>query len=432
MSRRGPVLVVTLGCSKNLCDSEVLMGQLRASRVAVEHETDCPDASAVVINTCGFIESAKKESIDEILKYAALRKTGRLKKLFVTGCLSERYRKELAEEIPEVDGFFGTKDLPALLAALGADYKKELVGERLLATPSHYAYLKVSEGCDRPCSFCAIPLIRGRHVSVPMAELVKQARGLASQGVKELILIAQDTTSYGLDLYGKRRLADLLKRLSDVEGLAWIRLHYAYPAGFPLDVLDVMAGRPNICKYLDIPLQHISDRLLASMRRGTTKARTDALIADIRERVPGITLRTSLIVGYPGETEKEFQELLDWVEKVRFERLGVFEYSHEEGTSAFALKDSVPLKTKRRRAELLASLASSVSLFINKSKIGQSLPVMVDRVAGSRFTGRTEADSPEVDCEAHGSTGKRKLEPGQLVRVRVTGAAEHDLAVAPV
>jgi ribosomal protein S12 methylthiotransferase len=429
---RRPVLVVTLGCSKNLCDSEVLMGQLRAGRVPVEHETDCADASAVVVNTCGFIESAKRESIDEILKYAALRKTGRLKKLFVMGCLSERYRKELAAEIPEVDGFFGTHELPALLAALGVDYRKDLLGERLLATPSHYAYLKVSEGCDRRCSFCAIPLMRGRHVSVPMAELADQARRLARRGVKELILIAQDTTCYGLDLYGKRRLADLLKRLSDIDGIAWIRLHYAYPAGFPMDALDVMRQRPNICKYLDIPLQHISDRLLASMRRGTTKARTAALISAIRERVPGITLRTSLIVGYPGETEREFQELLDWVEKVRFERLGVFEYSHEEGTSAFALKDSVPRKEKRRRAELLVSLASSVSLFMNKSKIGRSLPIMVDRVSGSRFTGRTEADSPEVDNEAHGSCGKRRIKAGEFIEARVTGASEHDLAVEPV
>ncbi|MCX5794000.1 MAG: 30S ribosomal protein S12 methylthiotransferase RimO [Elusimicrobia bacterium] len=432
MRREGKVLVVTLGCSKNLYDSEVLMGRLQAGGIAVEHEGGLRGASIVVINTCGFIASAKTESIDTILRYARAKKEGLISKLFVTGCLSERYRQELQKDIPEVDGYFGTRELPRLLESLRADLRRSLVGERLLTTPRHFAYLKISEGCDRPCSFCAIPLMRGRHVSRPIADLVAEARRLARAGTRELLLIAQDSTYYGLDLYGKRRLADLLKALSDVDGLGWIRLHYAYPAGFPMDVLDVMRRRPNICKYLDLPLQHINDRLLASMRRGTTKARTDELIAEIRGRVPGIALRTSLIAGYPGETRKDHEELLDWIRATRFDRLGVFEYSHEEDTRAFLLRDDVPPREKKRRAEAVLALQQGISREINEAKIGRTVKIIVDRRQGSRFVGRTEHDSPEVDNEAHGDAGRRRLKAGDFVQVRVTAASEYDLAVEQV
>ena len=429
---RRKVLVVTLGCSKNLYDSEVLMGRLKTSGIPVEHESGSRGASIVVINTCGFIASAKTESIDTILRYVEAKKQGLISKLFVTGCLSERYRRDLERDIPEVDGYFGTGELPRLLESLQADPRHALVGERLLTTPRHFAYLKISEGCDRPCSFCAIPLMRGKHVSRSIPDLVAEARLLARAGTRELLLIAQDSTYYGLDLYGKRRLADLLKALSDVDGIGWIRLHYAYPAGFPMDVLDVMRARPNICKYLDLPLQHISDRLLASMRRGTTKAKTGELIAAIRERVPGIALRTSLIVGYPGETRKDHEELLEWVRATRFDRLGVFEYSHEEDTQAFSLRDDVSPREKRRRAEAVMALQQGISREINEAKVGQTVKIIVDRREGLRFVGRTEHDSPEVDNEAHGEAGKSRLKAGDFVDVRVLAASDYDLSVEPV
>jgi ribosomal protein S12 methylthiotransferase len=429
--KKNKIHVVTLGCSKNLFDSEVLMGQLRANKFEVEHETDPDDASIVVINTCGFIDNAKQESIDTILRYADAKKKGLVDKVIVTGCLSERYKDDLIKEMPEVDAFFGTRDLPNLLKTLGADYKHELVGERLLTTPRHFAYFKISEGCDRPCSFCAIPLMRGKHVSTPIEDLVTEAKRLAAAGTRELLLIAQDSTYYGLDLYGKRRLADLLKALSDVEGIGWIRLHYAFPAGFPLDALDVMRERSNICKYLDMPLQHVSDRMLASMRRGTTKAKTAALVSEIRERVPGIALRTTLIAGYPGETKKDHQEMVDWVRETRFDRLGVFEYSHEENTHAFALKDDVAAKEKKRRAQAVMEVQQDVSASINAAKIGRTFKVLIDRKEGKHFIGRTEHDSPEVDNEVLVDGSKHYLRVGDFAELRVTGASEYDLTAEP-
>ncbi|MBI3289396.1 MAG: 30S ribosomal protein S12 methylthiotransferase RimO [Elusimicrobia bacterium] len=429
--KKNKVQVVTLGCSKNLYDSEVLMGQLRANKFEVEHETDCDDAAIVVINTCGFIDNAKQESIDTILDFAAAKKQGKLEKLFVTGCLSERYKDDLERDIPEVDAYFGTRDLPRLLKALDADYKHELVGERLITTPRHYAYFKISEGCDRPCSFCAIPLMRGKHVSTPIEQLVAEAKRLAAAGTRELLLIAQDSTYYGLDLYGKRRLADLLKALSDVEGIGWIRLHYAFPTGFPLDALDVMRERPNICKYLDMPLQHVTDRMLASMRRGTTKAKTEELVATIREKVPGIALRTTLIAGYPGETKQEHEETLAWVEKTRFDRLGVFQYSHEENTHAYSLPDDVPAKEKKRRAEAIMAVQQDISLAINAAKVGQTLKVLVDRKEGKHFIGRTEQDSPEVDNEVLVPAAKHYLRVGDFADIKITAAEEYDLVGEP-
>ena len=430
--KKNKIHVVTLGCSKNLYDSEVLMGQLKAGKFEVEHETDPDDAAIVVINTCGFIDNAKQESIDTILRYAQAKKDGLVEKVIVAGCLSERYKDDLVKEFPEVDGFFGTRDLPSLLKSLGADYRHELVGERLLTTPRHFAYFKISEGCDRPCSFCAIPLMRGRHVSTPIETLVAEAKRLAAAGTRELLLIAQDSTYYGLDLYGKRRLADLLRALSDVDGISWIRLHYAFPAGFPMDALDVMRERANICKYLDMPLQHVSDRALASMRRGTTKAKTEALISEIRERVPGVALRTTLIAGYPGETRAEHEEMLAWVEKTRFDRLGVFAYSHEENTHAFSLKDDVPAKEKKRRAEAVMRVQQGISREINEAKIGKTLRVLVDRKEGSRWIGRTEHDSPEVDNEVFLDARSRYLRVGDFVDARVTAATEYDLEAEPV
>ncbi len=429
--KKNKIHVVTLGCSKNLYDSEVLMGQLKANKFDVEHETDPDDAAVVVINTCGFIDNAKQESIDIILRYADAKKKGLVDKVIVTGCLSERYKDDLIKEMPEVDAFFGTRDLPSLLKSLGADYKHELVGERLLTTPRHFAYFKISEGCDRPCSFCAIPLMRGGHRSTPIEELVAEARRLAAAGTRELLLIAQDSTYYGLDLYGKRRLADLLKALSDVEGIGWIRLHYAFPAGFPLDALDVMRERPNIAKYLDMPLQHVSDRMLASMRRGTTKAKTEELVADIRARVPGIALRTTLIAGYPGETKKDHAEMLEWVEKTRFDRLGVFEYSHEENTHAFTLKDSVPAPEKKRRAQAVMALQQGISREINAAKVGKTFQVLIDRKEGAQFIGRTEQDSPEVDNEVLVDARKHYLRLGDFADLRVTSATEYDLTAEP-
>lgn len=430
--KKNKVHVVTLGCSKNLYDSEVLMGQLRASKFEVEHETDCDDASIVVINTCGFIDNAKQESIDTILDYAAAKKEGKLDKLFVTGCLSERYKEDLEKDIPEVDAYFGTRDLPRLLKALNADYKHELVGERMITTPRHYAYFKISEGCDRPCSFCAIPLMRGKHVSTPIEDLVTEAKRLAAAGTRELLLIAQDSTYYGLDLYGKRRLADLLRALSDVPGVGWIRLHYAFPAGFPMDVLDVMRERPNICKYLDMPLQHITDKMLTSMRRGTTKAKTEELVATIREKVPGIALRTTLIAGYPGETVDDHEETLMWVQKTKFDRLGVFQYSHEENTHAYSLSDDLPASEKKRRAEAIMAVQQPISLAINASRIGKVVKVLVDRKEGKHFIGRTEQDSPEVDNEVLIPAAANYLRVGDFADIKITGAEEYDLTGEPV
>ncbi|MCM2305150.1 MAG: 30S ribosomal protein S12 methylthiotransferase RimO [Elusimicrobia bacterium] len=429
--KKNKVHVVTLGCSKNLYDSEVLMGQLRANKIEVEHETGGEDAAIVVINTCGFIDNAKQESIDTILDYAAAKKKGKLDKLFVTGCLSERYKEDLERDIPEVDAYFGTRDLPRLLKALNADYKHELVGERLITTPRHYAYFKISEGCDRPCSFCAIPLMRGKHVSTPIEDLVTEAKRLATAGTRELLLIAQDSTYYGLDLYGKRRLADLLRALSDVPGIGWIRLHYAFPAGFPMDVLDVMRERPNICKYLDMPLQHITDRMLTSMRRGTTKAKTEELVATIREKVPGIALRTTLIAGYPGETIDDHEETLAWVMKTKFDRLGVFQYSHEENTHAYALSDDLPASEKKRRAEAIMAAQQPISLAINASRIGKTVKVLVDRKEGGHFIGRTEQDSPEVDNEVLIPAASHYLRVGDFADIKITGAEEYDLTGEP-
>lgn len=403
------------------------MGQLRANRFEVQHESTDDDASIVIINTCGFIDNAKQESIDTILDFAQAKNDGRIDRLYVTGCLSERYKPDLVKEIPNVDEFFGTRDLPKLLKTLGADYKHELIGERLLTTPQHFAYLKIAEGCDRPCSFCAIPLMRGTHASVPAEDLVRQAASLASKGVKELILIAQDLTYYGLDLNGKRELPELLRKLSDVNGIDWIRLHYAYPSGFPMEVFDVMNERPNICKYLDMPLQHISDNMLKSMRRGTTKQKTIDLVSSIRDKVPGITLRTTLIAGYPGETEKDFEEMQEWVENTRFDRLGIFTYSHEENTHAFSLTDDVPDEQKRERAETVMGIQQRISAEINQSKVGQTYRTLFDRKEGDYFVGRTEADSPEVDNEVLVEAVNSYVRIGDFADVRISRAEEFDL-----
>jgi ribosomal protein S12 methylthiotransferase len=425
--KKNKINVVTLGCSKNIYDSEVLMGQLKANKLDAEHESTTDDANIVVINTCGFIDNAKQESIDTIIRYAQAKEDGLVEKVFVTGCLSERYKPDLEKEIPNVDQYFGTRDLPRLLKALGADYKHELVGERLLTTPSHYAYFKISEGCDRPCSFCAIPLMRGKHVSTPIEELVENAKKLAAKGVKELMLIAQDSTYYGLDIYGQRKLADLLTELCKVAGIEWIRLHYAFPAGFPEDVLEVMEREPKICKYLDMPLQHISDPMLKSMRRGTTKEKTDRLLATIKSKVPGIAIRTSLIVGYPGETKQDFETMLQWVKETRFERLGVFTYSHEENTHAYLLKDNVSKKEKTRRAEAIMEAQQEISEELNQARIGQTLRVLIDRKEGDHFVGRTEFDSPEVDNEVLVKAEGNYLRIGDFADVRITGAEYFDL-----
>lgn len=419
------VNVITLGCSKNTVDSEVLLAQLRGNAIPVAHEDD-RDANIVVINTCGFIDNAKEESINTILEYAEKKEQGEIEKLFVTGCLSERYRTELENEIPVVDAWFGTTELPGLLHKLGADYKKELLGERMLTTQGHFAFLKIAEGCDRPCSFCAIPLMRGKNESRSIEFLTKEAEYLVSRGVKELVLIAQDLTYYGLDLYGERKLNDLLKSLSDVKGIEWIRLQYAYPSQFPLEILDTMRERDNICKYLDMPLQHISDPMLKSMRRGITKRRTLELLDTIREKVPGITLRTTLIAGYPGETEEDYQELLSFVETQKFDRLGIFTYSHEENTHAFTLEDNVPAEVKEERVEEIMAVQQEISLELNQKKIGNVEKVLVDRAEGKFFIGRTQADSPEVDNEVIIRNAKA-LVPGSFVQVKITGAEEFDL-----
>ncbi len=425
--KKNKINVVTLGCSKNLFDSEVLMGQLKANGMDATHESKKDDANIVVINTCGFIDNAKQESIDTILRYAEAKESGLIDRLYVTGCLSERYKPDLEKEIPEVDSYFGTRDLPRLLKTLGADYKHELIGERILTTPNHYAYFKISEGCDRPCSFCAIPLMRGKHISTPIETLVSNAKSLVAKGVKELILIAQDSTYYGLDIYGKRSLHELLAQLSDVEGLDWIRLHYAFPSGFPLEILDVMRQKSNICNYLDMPLQHISDSMLKSMKRGTTKQKTLKLVDTIRERVPGITLRTTLITGYPGETEHDHQEMLEWVEQAKFDRLGAFTYSHEENTSAYKLDDNVPDEVKKERAEAVMEIQQGVSEELNSRKIGQTLKVLIDRKEGNSFIGRTEADSPEVDNEVIVSAEKHYLRIGDFANIEITSADMFDL-----
>ncbi len=424
--RKDKVNIVTLGCAKNIVDSEVLMTQLRGNKVNVEHESG-NDANIVVINTCGFIDHAKQESIDTILQYAKAKDSGAIEKLYVTGCLSQRYKDDLVKEIPTVDAFFGTNELPALLHKFNADYKKELVGERLTTTSSHYAYLKIAEGCDRPCSFCAIPLMRGKHVSKPMYELIQEATSLAMRGTKELLIIAQDSTYYGLDIYGKRTLSELLKRLSDIEELEWIRLHYAFPAGFPMDVLDVMAERDNICNYLDIPLQHGSDKILKLMRRGITRKNTEELLSTIREKIPGIGIRTTLIAGHPGETEDDFEEMMDFVENSRFDRLGIFTYSHEEDTHSYSLNDDVDNKVKQERADTVMELQQGISMEINQGKLGKTLKVLIDREEGDTVVGRTEHDSPEVDNEVIIDNPKVKVKPGDFVNVEITDSTEFDL-----
>jgi len=425
--RKNKVNVVTLGCSKNIYDSEVLMGQLKANNFEVEHESKHDDSEIVIINTCGFIDNAKEESVNTILRYAEAKSRGQVDKVYVTGCLSERYKTELEVEIPEVDAWFGTRDLPRLLKTLKADYKHELVGERLLTTPAHYAYFKISEGCDRPCSFCAIPLMRGNHLSIPMEQLEAQARQLAKNGTKELLLIAQDSTYYGLDLYKNRKLAELLNRLSDINGIEWIRLHYAFPSGFPIDVLDVMREKENICNYIDMPLQHISDSMLKSMRRGTTKQKSIDLVNMIRDKVPGIAIRTSLIAGYPGETEKDHEEMLQWVSDSRFERLGVFTYSHEENTHAHLLEDNVPAEIKQERADAVMDLQQGISASLNQEKVGNTYKVLFDRKEGPYFIGRTEFDSPEVDNEVLVNAVDNYVRIGDFAQVKIDRAEEFDL-----
>jgi len=431
-SKKNKINVVTLGCSKNIYDSEILMGQLKANEMNVVHEDENDDGNIVVINTCGFIGDAKEESINTILHYVNKKESGEVDKVFVTGCLSERYKPELEREIENVDEYFGTHDLPDLLKALGADYKHELVGERLTTTPKHYAYLKIAEGCDRPCSFCAIPLMRGGHISTPIEELVEEAYKLCKKGVKELILIAQDLTYYGLDIYKKRALADLLKELIKIEGIEWIRLHYAFPTGFPMDVLEVMKNEPKICNYLDIPLQHINTELLQSMKRGTTAEKTRNLLQKFREYVPEMAVRTTLIVGYPGETEEMFGELKEFVRESRFERLGCFTYSHEENTTAFELKDDVPEEVKTRRVNEIMELQSEISFELNQEKVGKVFKCIFDRKEGDYFIGRTEFDSPDVDNEVLVNAKDHYLNIGKFIDIRITEATEFDLYGEPV
>ncbi len=427
--KKNKINVITLGCSKNTYDSEVLMGQLKASGKEVVHEEE---GNIVVINTCGFIDNAKEESVTTILEQIQKKEAGEVDKVYVTGCLSERYKPDLEKEIPQVDQYFGTTDLPQLLKVLKADYRHELVGERILTNPKHYAYFKIAEGCDRPCSFCAIPLMRGTHKSVPIEALVQRAKILAKEGVKELILIAQDLTYYGLDLYKKRRLADLLKELVSIEGIEWIRLHYAFPTGFPEEVLEVMREEEKICNYLDIPLQHIADPILKSMRRGTTQAKTTALLHKFRERVPGIILRTSLIVGYPGETEEDFETLKNWVKSMRFERLGCFTYSHEENTHAYHLKDDVPLEIKQKRSNEIMEIQAQISWEHNQSLIGQVYRCLIDRKEGNHYIGRTFMDSPDVDNEVLIDAAQFYLKLGDFTEVKITVATDFDLIGIPL
>ena len=430
--KKNKINVVTLGCSKNIYDSEVLMGQLKANNIEVTHESESKENDIVVINTCGFIDNAKEESVNTILDFVKRKEEGSVEKVFVTGCLSERYKPDLEKEIPNVDQYFGTTELPKLLKALGADYKHELIGERLTTTPKHYAYLKIAEGCDRPCSFCAIPLMRGKHVSKPIEDLVSESENLAKNGVKELILIAQDLTYYGLDIYKKRRLADLLMALKDVEGIEWIRLHYAFPTGFPQDVLDVIRDEEKVCNYIDIPLQHIADNVLKSMKRGTTFKKTNSLLRDFREKVPGMAIRTSLIVGYPGETEKDFEILKNWVRDTKFDRLGVFTYSHEENTSAYDLEDDVPAEVKAARAEEIMAIQQEVSMRLNGEKVGKEFKVLIDRKEGNFFIGRTEFDSPDVDNEVLIDASKYFVRQGDFVQVKVYEASDYDLFAEPI
>lgn len=427
--KKNKINLVTLGCSKNIYDSEVIMGQLKANGKDVAHEQE---GNIVVINTCGFINNAKEQSVNTILNYVDLKQEGKIDKVFVTGCLSERYKPDLKKEIPDVDDYFGTTDLPLLLKALGADYKHELVGERLTTTPKNYAYLKIAEGCDRPCSFCAIPLMRGKHRSKPIEDLVQETEKLAANGVKELILIAQDLTYYGLDLYKKRNLAELLIALAKIEGIEWIRLHYAFPTGFPKDVLDVIREEPKVCNYIDIPLQHISDDILKSMRRGTTHEKTTKLLQLFREKVPGICIRTTLIVGYPGETEAQFEELKSWVQKMRFERLGVFTYSHEEDTHAYNLEDDVPEDVKMKRANEIMEIQSQISWEQNQNKIDKIFKCVIDRKEGNYFVGRTEFDSPDVDNEVLIDAEKHYVKIGDFCDIKIEEAHDFDLYGHPI
>ena len=426
-TKKNKINVITLGCSKNVYDSEVLMGQLAANKMDVEHESEKDDANIVVINTCGFIDNAKEESINTILEQAERKEAGSIDKLYVTGCLSERYKPDLEREITNVDQYFGTTDLPKLLKVLGADYKHELLGERLTTTPKHYAYLKIAEGCDRPCSFCAIPLMRGKHKSTPIEQLVIEAKNLAKNGVKELILIAQDLTYYGLDIYKKRRLADLLIELSKVEGVEWIRLHYAFPTGFPQDVLDVIRNNDKVCNYIDIPLQHINDEILKSMKRGTSHQKTNDLLKAFKKKVPNMAIRTSLIVGYPGETEERFQELKQWVQDTKFDRLGVFTYSHEENTSAYVLEDDVPDEVKKARQEEIMDLQTHISWGLNQKKIGKTFKVLFDRKEGDYFIGRTEFDSPDIDNEVLVKANDTYIRIGDFANIKIEKTDHFDL-----
>ena len=425
-SKQLKVNVVTLGCSKNVVDSEVLMGQLRANEIEVEHESK-RQSEIVIINTCGFIDNAKQESIDTILHYAKEKEKGKIEKLIVTGCLSERYKPDLEKEIKGIDNIFGTRDLPLLLKTLGADYKHELIGERLVTTPRHFAYMKISEGCDRPCSFCAIPLMRGNHISKPIEELVHEARHLAAKGTKELLLIAQDSTFYGLDIYKERKLANLMEQLCSVDGIEWIRLHYAFPSGFPLDVLDIMQRENKICKYLDIPLQHASDNMLKSMRRGITREKTITLLDTVRNKIPDIAIRTTFISGYPGETEQDHETLIRFLEEMRFERVGVFTYSHEENTHAYTLKDDVDEATKQRRLDELMQVQQNISDSINQKKVGNVFKTLFDRKEGNFFIGRTEYDSPEVDNEVLVDANENYVRVGDFANIKITSAEAFDL-----
>jgi len=427
--KQNKINVITMGCSKNLYDSEVLMGQLKANDKDVVHEEE---GNIVVVNTCGFIDNAKEESVNTILEQIQKKESGAIDQLFVTGCLSERYKPDLEKEMPQVDAYFGTTDLPQLLKALGADYKHELLGDRQTTTPKNYAYFKVSEGCDRPCSFCAIPLMRGNHRSTTIEELVQRAEKLAQNGVKELLLIAQDLTYYGLDLYQERRLADLLRALAKVSGIEWIRMHYAFPSGFPMEVIEVMKQEPKVCNYLDIPLQHISDPILKSMRRGTTQKKTTDLIDNIRKILPEIALRTTLIVGYPGETEADFETLKQWVKTMRFERLGCFTYSHEENTHAYQLEDNVPQQVKQERANEIMKIQSEISWEQNQKKVGKSFRCVIDRKQGDHFVGRTEIDSPDVDNEVLIDAKKYYLKLGDFTDVEIVDASDFDLYGIPL
>ncbi len=425
--KKNKVNVITLGCSKNLFDSEVTMTQLKANGFEVEHEAKQDDSEIVIINTCGFIDNAKEESVNTILRYAEAKKDGQVDKLYVTGCLSERYKEGLEDEISEVDAFFGTRELPKLLKTLNADYKHELIGERIITTPSHYAFLKISEGCDRKCSFCAIPLMRGKHISTPIEELVVQAQNLAKQGVKELILIAQELTFYGLDIYSERRLPELLRALSEVDGIEWIRLHYAYPTGFPMEIIHEMRRNPKVCNYLDIPLQHASDNMLKAMKRGATREKTTQLIKDVRALIPNIVIRTTFIVGFPGETREDIGEMKEWIEEMQFDRLGVFTYSHEEDTSAYELEDDVSEEEKQSRAQEVMDVQQSISLSLNEQKVGKTLKVLFDRVEGDYFVGRTEYDSPEVDNEVLLNKSTNFIRIGDFANVKITSADDFDL-----